>query len=457
MAQVTTLEVAASRMQKRGPSPEEANQLSLAEQMIDILEEENGELPVFSLGAFYLFNRENGLWEAHTIDDLAIRVGRQFSASKLCKKLSDYRQIATLVASLTEKEDFFYEAPSGITAGGDFYHVTLDGEIKSIPVEAKHRQRTSVGAKPDFDAKAPLLNSLLENAFGSGAAGENQQQLLQMAFGAALTCTLWRYRRVIMLYGASSTGKSTLLEVLKRFFPADRVGATNPASWTQEYHAGALAGRALNLVGELDGTTPIQGGIFKAVTGGDVIEARHPNHRPFSFVCTAGHIFNCNRLPPTRDKSDAFFRRWLIVEFSNSIAPGKEIIGLADRIFDEEQAAVLAWLLSGAALLAKHQSFPVTDNHNRLIQYWRAGNNSALQFLLDTEYVELHKSTNGAIPAKEVFTLYKKWASEAGVKPMGRNYFYEALAEGAGRLGVRIAEDKDGVNRITGMGLKVLA
>ena len=444
-------------MQRRGPSAEEANQLSLAEQMVDIIKEETGEAPVFSQGAFHLFNRENGLWEAHTMDAMAIRIARQFSNSKLCRKASDYRQIAGLVASLTEDLLYFSEAPAGITAGGSFYHVTNGAEIESKPVEASHRQRTSVAAEPDFGAEAPLLNRLLDNALGKGAAGEHQKALLQMAMGAALTCTLWRYRRVLMLYGASSTGKSTLLEVLKRFFPADRVGATNPANWTNEYHAAALAGRALNLVGELDGTTPIQGGTFKSVTGGDVVEARHPTHRPFSFVCTAGHIFNCNRLPPTRDKSDAFFRRWLIVEFCNSVTPGKEIIGMADRIFEEEQAAVLAWLLTGAANLAEHKGFPTTENHERLIHYWRAGNNSALQFLLDSEYVRLDNAAEVQIAGKEVFALYRKWAHEAGVKPMGRNAFYEAVAEGAGRLGVLIADDKDRVKKITGLSLKVVA
>ena len=450
MSNVTSLVKAAERL----ATP---NQLTLAEQMLDILEEETSEPPVFSLGAVYLFNRPTGLWIPCTVDSLAIRIGREFCGNKLCRKASDYRQIASLVTALCEDETFFSEAPGGVTAGGEFYQVTKSGMVESKTVEANDRQRMCVAAKPEFDADAPLLNRLLDNALGKDGGGKAQKALLQMALGAALTCTLWRYRTVLMLFGLSSTGKSTLLEVLKRFFPADRVGATNPANWTNEYHAAALAGRSLNLVGELDGTTPIQGGTFKAVTGGDVIEARHPTHRPFPFVCTAGHIFNCNRLPPTRDKSDAFFRRWRIVEFSNSVAPGDEIIGLADRIFAEEQAAVLGWLLCGAANLAKRGSFPTTSNHDRLIQYWRAGNNSALQFLLDPEYIERYgdSTTNPTLSAKEVFGLYRKWAHEVGVRPMGRNAFYEAIAEGAGRIGVVIDDDNDGVKRISGIGLKV--
>ena len=174
---------------------------------------------------------------------------------------------------------------------------------------------------------------------------------------------------------------------------------------------------------------------------------------PFSFVCMAGHIFNCNRMPPTRDKSDAFFRRWRIVEFSNSVAVGSEIIGLADRIFNQEQAAVLAWLINGAVALAKHGSLPETENHRRLIQYWRSANNSALQFILDPEYLEL-KQPDNPLSAKDVFSVYRKWANEVGVKPLGRNAFYEAIGYGGGRVGVAIADDRDGVKIISGIGFK---
>ena len=431
----------------------DADQLVLAERFIDSVEDQTGERPVFSLGSFYTYDKISCLWRPANLDAIAVQVGSKFPGHKLCKKLSDYRQIASIVATLTEEQDFFANALGGVAAGGEFYRISATGEIVSEVLDAGHRQRLSVPAVPDFAAKAPLLSKLLDNALGSDDAGLAQQRLLQMGLGAALARILWRYRMVLMLNGASSTGKSTILEILKSFFPPDSVGATNPQNWGNEYHAAALAGRVLNLVGELDPNVAIQGGIFKAVTGGDVVEARHPTHRPFSFVCTAGHIFNCNRLPPTRDKSDAFFRRWRIVEFGNSVAPGAEIIGLADKIIAEEQAAVLAWLLQGAADLVRNGGFPETENHSRLIQYWRAGNNSALQFVLDKEYVELARP-EVPVSAQAAFTLYRKWACDVGVKVMGRNAFYEALGDGGGRLGVVVADDRSGLKTVFGIGLR---
>lgn len=409
--------------------------------------------PVFSLGAFYTYSTHGGLWRALSLDELAAEVGRMFSGYKLCKRHSDYRQIASLIATAAADDDFFVDAPGGIAAAGRFYRVARSGEIIDEPLAAEHRQRTSVQSAPDMDGHPPLLWRLLDNAFGIGDSGDAQRELLQMALGAAITGELWRQRVVVLLLGASSTGKSTLLEVLKSFLPADRVGATNPQNWGNEYHAAALAGRMLNLVGELDPTSPIPGGIFKAVTGGDVVEARHPTHRPFSFVCTAAHIFNANRLPPTRDKSDAFFRRWRIVEFRNSISVGSEIVGLAERIFNEEQAAVLGWLLEGASMLARRGSLPETENHKRMIEYWRAANNSALQFVLDREYIE-PASPDYEIQAQELFVAYRKWSGDVGLKAMGRNAFYEALQDGGARQGVLLADDRNGVKVVHGISLR---
>ncbi|MCB1955753.1 MAG: hypothetical protein KDG55_08750 [Rhodocyclaceae bacterium] len=275
-----------------------ATHSEIAQAMIRRLTAESGVPPRYDMGALYVFEPAEGLWEARHLDQLAADIGAEFTGLKLCRKHSDYRQIAQLIATCASDEDFFVSAEPGIAAAGRFYRIGPGGLLSDEPLTAEHRQRTAMPQAPAFGEPAPLFERLLDHAFGIGDVGDAQRELLQMALGAALCGSLWRYRTVIVLFGPSAAGKSTVLEILKAFFPRDRVGAINPQSWGNEYFAAALAPLALNLVGELDPTTPIQGGVFKAVTGGDPIGARHPTHRPFSFVCQAAHVFNCNRLPP---------------------------------------------------------------------------------------------------------------------------------------------------------------
>jgi putative DNA primase/helicase len=262
---------------------------------------------------------------------------------------------------------------------------------------------------------------------------------LQRLFGAAITRQLWRWRIVAALLGPTTSGKTTLLNILAKLFPSDQVGATGPQRWDSEYYRAALAGKALNIVGELDPHQPIPGGAFKSVVGQDVIEGRHPTHRPFSFVCQAAHFFNANKLPPTIDRSDAFFKRWRIVHFKHQVADDQIIPDLADIIFGEEIGPVLAWMLDGGVMVAMERGLPTTPEHDALIRKWRNANNSALQFVCDSEVCLLDPAA--VTDGKPLFDRYQAWARDSGVKPFGRNGFYEALEEGGGRLGMTRYEE----------------
>ena len=245
---------------------------------------------------------ESGIWKASTLDTVAVEVGALYGGFQYCRRGADFKSIARIVAGITECDDFFQNAPIGIAAGHKFWRVD-GGRIVPEALTAGHRQVMMLAAEPDFDARTPLWTRLLDHAFGDDVG---QRDLLQTLFGAALTRALWRHRIAGLLLGKTTTGKTTLLNVLASMFPRDLISATNPSRWGGEYYRAGLAGKALNIVGELDPNEPIPGGAFKAVVGCDVIEGRHPTHRPFSFVCMASQFFNANRLPPTVDRSDAF-------------------------------------------------------------------------------------------------------------------------------------------------------
>lgn len=347
-----------------------------------------------------------------------------------------------LAATIAADERFFDDAPIGLAGPGSFWRVTDEGP-RAEPLAAAHRQRMRMNAEPDFETEAPLWSRLLEHAFTEGPEGDRQRDLLQILFGAALSRSLWRYRIAALLFGATTTGKTTLLNVLASLFPRDLVGATNPQRWGNEYYLAGLAGKIINVVGELDPDQPIPGGAFKSVVGCDVIEGRHPTHRPFSFVSTAAHFINANRLPPTVDKSDAFFRRWRIVHFSRTVPDAEVIVDLADQIIKKEIGAVVAWMLEGATILSVTGELPETESHKRLVTKWRHSNNSALAFICDRSACEVDPTAE--VKGATLFEAYRSWAVSNGLtRPFGRNGFYEAVDEGGARLGVVRLDPNEG-------------
>jgi putative DNA primase/helicase len=104
-------------------------------------------------------------------------------------------------------------------------------------------------------------------------------------------------------------------------------------------------------VGELPENVAIPAAIFKSVIGGDLITGRHPTHRPITFKNEAAHVFMSNHLINSRDQSEAFFARWVIVEFPNSrLRSGLPIDPMiASRIIESETPGIAHWALQGAA------------------------------------------------------------------------------------------------------------
>jgi phage/plasmid-associated DNA primase len=104
---------------------------------------------------------------------------------------------------------------------------------------------------------------------------------------------------------------------------------------------------------------------------------------------------------------------------------------------------VAEWLLRGAQRLTIARNLPETTQHRAVITKWRYANNSALQFLTDPAACEVDPTaeTKGA----DLYEKYRAWAAANGVRAFGRNNFFEALDEGAGRSGVIRDDRREGV------------
>ncbi len=395
-----------------------------------------GARPVYTAGSFYV-PRADGLWSSLTHERVQVEVAGMFPDRKLCRKNSDFRQIADHIAALTEVEGFFDEAPPGIVTPAGFHVLAADGAIETVPLALDHRQTFALPWRPEFDAEAPLLDSVLAGAF-DGADAEGQTDLWWQCVGAALFGLMPRLQLVLLLLGRERSGKSLLQRILERTFPPAAVGAVSPASWGHEYHVATLAGKRLNVVGELADDAPIPAASFKNVTGQNLVAGRHPTHRPFSFRCQAAHVFASNVLPPTTDRSEAFYRRWRVLRFANTVPAEKVDPDLCERIVASEMPALLAAAFMGAERVAKAGRVRVTKAHEAVLERWRMSANPLQQFLSDDEWVELDPEARTHSTA-DLYETYRRWASSTGFRnPFGRNHFLELLESTGATRGVGI-------------------
>lgn len=395
-----------------------------------------GSKPVYTAGSFYV-PRADGLWARLTHEQVQVEVAGMFPDRKLCRKNSDFRQIADHIAALTEVEAFFDEAPPGIASPAGFHVLGAGGGVETVPLTLDHRQAFCLPWRPEYDAEAPLLDSVLAGAF-DGDDAEGQTDLWWQCVGAALFGLMPRLQLVLLLLGRERSGKSLLQRILERTFPPAAVGAVSPASWGHEYHVATLAGKRLNVVGELADDAPIPAASFKNVTGQNLVAGRHPTHRPFSFRCQAAHVFASNVLPPTTDRSEAFYRRWRVLRFANTVPAEKVDPDLCEKIVASEMPALLAMAFMGAERVARAGRVRTTKAHDAVLDRWRLAANPLQQFLADDEWVELDPEARTHSTA-DLYETYRRWAASTGFRnPFGRNHFLELLESTGATRGVGI-------------------
>ena len=379
--------------------------------------------------SIWKFDKKTGLWESETLEKLAVLIGQNYFGQN-CKKGGDYTAIAKIVYHQLLREDFFKNAPFGVPAKNYFIRLDKHNALKKEPYRPDHRQRFKLAADPE-PGQTTLFQKWLDDSFQGGEA--EQIETLQEILGAIITGSMSRLQRAVFLLGNGANGKSVLLVILSGMLPPGMQCAVPPALFSDQYYRAQLAGKVLNIVGEVEKSKPLRAEFKDIVACDSKVSARMPYKVPFEFTPTAAHIFAGNHLLTTKDHTHGFYRRWALFNFQHEVPPDKRIPNLGEKIIANELPGVLQWCLEGAKRLA-HNKFVLTTSftHEALMQKWKTRADSVFAFLADDEFVKLvpdHADKPAARVRKlKVYEHYREWAQIVNVRAVGRNEFYERAA-----------------------------
>jgi putative DNA primase/helicase len=126
------------------------------------------------------------------------------------------------------------------------------------------------------------------------------------------------------------------------------------------------------------------------MAAGDAVTAEHKFAQPFNFRNYAKLIFSANLIPESDDKTDAFYRRWVIINFDNRFIDGKEDAALTQKLTTpEELSGLLNLALTGLHGLIRNGGF-----HNKTIdqvkQEYEENTSDVNAFLIQECIVNTH-------------------------------------------------------------------
>jgi putative DNA primase/helicase len=243
------------------------------------------------------------------------------------------------------------------------------------------------------------------------------EPILQEMFGYCLLSTM-KFEKSFLFYGEGGNGKGTVIAVMQMFFGEQN--ASNVALQTlseNRFAASGLFGKMVNLHADIPNRLIDDSSLFKELTSGDRIQAEEKHKAAFSFNNRAKLVFSANELPSSRDNSEGFHRRWVIIPFPNKFNDRE----LRSSLFtDLEMSGILNWAIEGAKRLLKQDGFTESKMVREKIQNYREKSDSVYHFL--KERCEPGTASD-EISKQELYNHYKRACLDWGVHSVSQMNF----------------------------------
>lgn len=321
-------------------------------------------------------------------------IATEFGAYPACKRHSDYMGVLRVMMS-----DVAGDLKQLSVKGLNFANGFLTEDLELVPHNPDHGMTYVLPYRymPDIAGHMPIFNQYLADSWSEDPDYMDKVAAVQEMMGAALFGAAPMYQRAFCLFGQPGSGKSVLSTILRGLCPENSVSSVPPHDWGDRFLPGEMYGKVINFAGELSESKPIPGDIFKQIIEGEQITAQYKNQNPFQFRPTCAQVFNSNHLPKTRDSSDGFNRRWLIIEWNKRVPISKRIPELAQMVLDYENEAIVAWAVEGFKRLKKNRDYTLPTSHMACIDQMATDNNSVRYFLTVSPRVSFGEGETKAV------------------------------------------------------------
>lgn len=232
-------------------------------------------------------------------------------------------------------------------------------------------------------------------------------QLLYELFGFCLIPE-YKIQKAGLLIGSGRNGKSVYLNLLKCFLGKDNVSNQSIQKLSKDkFSSYQLFGKIANIFPDLSSEEIGDSSTFKALTSGlDSISAEQKFKNSFDFINHAKLLFSCNQIPKSRDDSDAFYRRWVIIIFPFTFEGSKDNKNLITELTtDEELSGLLNIAIEYSYRLIEEGEFTSSQTTDEVREIYTRLSDSVGSFILD----KIDISPEDFISKEELYTKFVEY------------------------------------------------
>lgn len=241
-----------------------------------------------------------------------------------------------------------------------------------------------------------------------------------------------RYQKAFLFYGSGSNGKSTILDLIKTFLGGRNFSAIALEKVTDRFNTAELENKLANIGDDVDNVTLKDTGTLKKLFSGNAIMVERKGERPYTIEPYATHIYSCNAIPRSFDKSDGFYRRWMLIPFNARFSVDDEDYDpmIADKI---TEPTALSYMLNiairGAQRLMRNGYFTEPQAVKEALEAYKADNSTVLSWIEDKELTDDYFLNK---PRDTVYSEFSDWCKVSGIKSSlvtGKKTFFKEIVQ----------------------------
>ena len=240
-----------------------------------------------------------------------------------------------------------------------------------------------------------------------------------------------RYQKAFLFYGKGSNGKSTILDLIKTFLGSSNYATLSLEEVTGRFNKILLEHKLANIGDDIDNVTIKDTGTLKKMIAGNAITVEDKGEKGYAVELYATHIYSANEIPRSFDKTDGFYRRWLIIPFNAKFSVTDEDYDpmIVDKI---TTPTALSYLLNiairGAQRLMRSGHFTEPQSVKDALEAYKADNSTVLSWIEDKDLTLDYFLDN---PRDKAYSEFADWCKVSGIKSSmvtGKKTFFKEVA-----------------------------
>lgn len=283
----------------------------------------------------------------------------------------------------------------------------------------------------DFNYVDGLRSALWDKVLGQTVPDEHMRETFHQFCGCFLAKRAeYKIEYICFVVGEGQNGKSIICKAVVNMLGPGVASSYSPEqlfkSSQMEYHLADVNGKIVNYCDEVS-NKDFSGGDFKQFVSGGAFTGRHPYSKRPTKVDKIPLMLCCaNKIPPTTDDTEGYFRRFIIILAPNHVDDNEKDPMLEMKLQDPDvKSAIFNWILEGYRSFVKNDGkIEIAGSVKDVVEEMKENSNSLRRWLTTFGYVAAQPESAtapGWKSLKEWVQEYIKYCQDWGETPRSRS------------------------------------